>query len=229
MATAERSGWIRRFEAHLSRHASPRTHFALIAAITGAAGFLASAALLRLGLGAMWLRYSLAVAIAYLAFLALLGVWLALARSQFLRMDIIPEDPPPVPGAAGRESKKAEGPFSTVGRIAEALGEASDVFFIIFMVLAVVTLVVLGAALVIASAPALLAEVLLDGLLSAGLYRRMRGIESVHWLETVFRRTWPAFLGVFLAFLAAGLLIHSVDPQALSVVDFLKHLGRPRR
>lgn len=49
---------------------------------TGMAGFLLSFLLLRAGLSAMWLRYPLAVGLAYGVFLALLRVWLSYQESR---------------------------------------------------------------------------------------------------------------------------------------------------
>jgi hypothetical protein len=50
----------------------------LILAATGAAGFVASFAMLHLGVWRMWVRYPLAVLFAYAVFIALLRVWLFL-------------------------------------------------------------------------------------------------------------------------------------------------------
>jgi hypothetical protein len=54
----------------------------LILAATGAAGFVASFALLHLGVWRMWVRYPLAVLFAYAVFMALLRVWLFLHGRQ---------------------------------------------------------------------------------------------------------------------------------------------------
>jgi hypothetical protein len=50
----------------------------LILAATGAAGFVASFAMLHLGVWRMWIRYPLAVLFAYAVFIVLLRVWLFL-------------------------------------------------------------------------------------------------------------------------------------------------------
>lgn len=54
----------------------------LILAATGAAGFVASFAMLHLGVWRMWLRYPLAVLFAYAVFIVLLRVWLYLYGRQ---------------------------------------------------------------------------------------------------------------------------------------------------
>lgn len=56
---------------------------ALIVALTGAAGLLASFVLLRVGIDAMALRYPLALAAAYLVFLAMLWLWLRTQASDY--------------------------------------------------------------------------------------------------------------------------------------------------
>ena len=72
MATADRAALIRDLERRHIAPAFPRGQLTLIVAGAGIAGFLGSAALLRGGVEAMWLRYPLAVAAGYLAFLGLL-------------------------------------------------------------------------------------------------------------------------------------------------------------
>lgn len=68
----------------------PRVLMSLILAATGAAGFLVSFALLHAGVTRMWLRYPVAVLVAYGIFLLLLRVWLHLQRHSWT--DLIPDD-----------------------------------------------------------------------------------------------------------------------------------------
>lgn len=70
----------------------------LILAATGAAGFLASFLMLHLGVSRMWLRYGLAVLLAYAVFLLLLRIWVYLHSretkgnvSDYL-LDVVPTD-----------------------------------------------------------------------------------------------------------------------------------------
>jgi hypothetical protein len=69
---------VERVRQVLLRRGMPRVQMSLILAATGAAGFVASFAMLRLGLSLMWLRYALAVLLAYAVFLLLLRLWLLL-------------------------------------------------------------------------------------------------------------------------------------------------------
>jgi FtsH-binding integral membrane protein len=89
----EASGTSRRVERVrrlLLRHGMPRALMSLILAATGAAGFLVSFALLHLGVARMWLRYPIAVLVAYGLFLLLLRVWLHLQRHSWT--DLLPDD-----------------------------------------------------------------------------------------------------------------------------------------
>jgi hypothetical protein len=67
---------LRRLQRSLERNGFPRLQMLLIVVLTGAVGFVASFLLLKLGLTEMWIRYLLAFAVAYLAFLLLLWLWL---------------------------------------------------------------------------------------------------------------------------------------------------------
>ncbi|NTV97436.1 MAG: hypothetical protein HGA75_18835, partial [Thiobacillus sp.] len=71
-----RSRLVRRLRDRLERVGYPRLQMSLIVLVTGGAGFLASALLLRAGLDSLWLRYLCAFALAYPVFLALLWLWL---------------------------------------------------------------------------------------------------------------------------------------------------------
>ncbi len=61
---------------HLQQRGWPRLQMALIVALTGAAGFLASYLLRLAGIDAMLLRYPMAVLLAYGVFLLLVWIWI---------------------------------------------------------------------------------------------------------------------------------------------------------
>lgn len=72
---------------------SSRLQMMLIVALTGAVGFFASLALLHAGLASLWLRYPVAVAIAYIAFLAFLWCWLRIRADDLLDgLDLVSPD-----------------------------------------------------------------------------------------------------------------------------------------
>jgi hypothetical protein len=66
----------------LLRKSTPRIQVTLILTLTALAGFLTSFCLLHSGVHSMWLRYPLAILMAYGVFLVLLGVWLWLQPNR---------------------------------------------------------------------------------------------------------------------------------------------------
>lgn len=97
-----------------------------------------------------------------------------------------------------------------------------------FIVVAVV--VIAGALLavfyVVYIAPALLAEILVDGVLVAGLYRELKGVEQRHWLRAAVRKTLlPALIAATL-FSVGGYALQRAAPKARSVGEVLEHLTK---
>ena len=93
----DRSRLVEKVHADLERHGWPRLQLFLIVAMAGLAGFIVSYALLSAGVRSMAIRYPVASAAGYLAFLLLIGAWLASKRQG--SFDISPLDfvdvPPP--------------------------------------------------------------------------------------------------------------------------------------
>jgi hypothetical protein len=73
------------------------------------------------------------------------------------------------------------------------------------------------------SAPALFAELLVDGALSASLYHRLRGLETRHWLETAFRHTALPFALAAAIISASGWAMSVYAPEAHSLGDVIVH------
>jgi len=77
-------------------------------------------------------------------------------------------------------------------------------------------------------APVFLAEILVDALLLAGLYKRLKGVERRHWLRSCVRRTLlPALLATAL-FIAAGYLMGRIAPEAHSIGEFWLQINTGR-
>lgn len=219
---------------------------------TGLVGLLASFLLLHAGVGSLWSRYPLAVAIAYVAFLFLLWCWLRLRRDDLLDdLDIpisghLPEKPWKAgggqfggggasgsfgedPEAAQLPAEVSSGSPSETPSVPDAEGahDLEELAVVLFPVAALV-----GAAWavlwIVWVAPALLAELLLDTVLAAGLYRRLRGVKGDHWLRTAIRRTgWP-FLAVAILFALAGAAMQVYAPGAKSIGQVIQHNNRVR-
>ncbi len=93
------------------------------------------------------------------------------------------------------------------------------------IVLAIVALVggLVASFYIIYIAPALLAEILVDGALVAGLYRRVKHIDQRHWLRAAVRQTLlPAFL-VALCFTVAGYALQKAVPEANTLGQVWNH------
>jgi len=216
-------------EEFLSRHAFPRLTVAVLAALTGLAGFLASWCLLHLGLRTMGIRYALSVAIAYAVFLLLVRLWLRAARAAIERDGSAfgtpepEEELRPSPGTEGGQKT----PWSLGFYILDGLLDILDLKAL--LLLGVLFLGVAGlvaAIMVVLSAPVLLAEVLLGGFLSAGLYRRLRASPGEGWLGIAVRRTWKPFLLALIFFAAAGIVLQAIAPRAASIGAAFKEIFR---
>lgn len=82
---------------------------------------------------------------------------------------------------------------------------------------------------VVYAAPALLAEVALDGLLMTGLYKRLQKVERRHWLETAIRRTLLPVVIVTVLFGVAGYLLQRAAPEAHSIGGVWSHFNSEKR
>lgn len=235
----------------LERDSYPRLQMSLLVAITGGAGFLASYLLLRVGLTEIWLRYVVAIGIAYLVFLGLLWLWMRTRADDYLDIpDVLPHGSsssgPVRPvfegkggesgggGASGRfdlagDAGAGEFPEAAAKSLGEVVGHAAeaDEFAIPLIALAVLAAILaalfMSSVWIIYSAPLLFAELLVDGVLAVTLYRRLRRFDERHWLETAVRRTWGPFLAVASIAALAGWAMSLYAPEAKSLGDVLLH------
>jgi hypothetical protein len=235
----------------LLRQSTPRLQVSLLLLITGLAGFLTSFLLLHLGVIRMWVRYPVVILISYIVFLLLLRIWLWF-RGRSLDLDL---DPPASDlsfpdgitygegvgfgggdagggGAGGSwdESISRSGSVSSSGTSSSGgfdLGSDEGCLIVI----AIVALIggVVACFYVIYIAPALLAEILVDGVLVAGLYRRVRNIEQRHWLLAAVRRTLAPALLAAVFFAVAGWGLQKAVPEAHTIGQVWKHMTRNAR
>jgi hypothetical protein len=87
------------------------------------------------------------------------------------------------------------------------------------LVLPVVLVIALGVMIfsifsLISVAPDLLAELLLDGTLSAGLYRKLRHQPEQNWVKSALRHTIKPFLATTVLLTGSGWLIGLIAPEA---------------
>jgi len=86
-----------------------------------------------------------------------------------------------------------------------------------------------AAGYLVSAAPETLAELLLDGGLSAGLYRRLRTAASRNFLDTAVNRTGVPFLVVFFFFVVGGTLLQGLYPSCHMLGEVLRAVfaGKP--
>jgi hypothetical protein len=240
-----------RVRAWLQHERHPRLAVLLIVVLAGLAGLLASVVLRLAGLHDMWLRYPLAVLVAYGAFIGLFWVWL---RRERVDGDV-PDFSGLIPGQRGQASGDvigksgefggggASGDFSAsdivsasgesagqalpeaaaggsgeiLGAAGAAAGEGCGVVVLVGLVF-----VAIGAALwwMLSLAPVLATEVVIDALLAALLYRRLRRHNEPWLLRAIVRRTRVAFAVTAMAMSLAGAWMGYEQPRATTVGEF---------
>lgn len=236
-----RSQVVGRVQRRLERESCPRLQMTLIAALTGASGLLASFLLLHQGVESMALRYPLALALAYGMFLFLIWLWLRTNAEDYAELPDLPHMN--LPGDSGAELLRSGGggdfggggasasfdaPASGASDSASGLGDSvgsladADEAAIPLLAVALALGLALASFYVIYIAPALLAEVLVDGALSYALSRHLRGEDPSHWLATAVRRTALPFLAtaVFLAIMGAAMAAWT--PGSHSIGDVVR-------
>lgn len=231
---------VRRMRARLLREGYPRVQMFILVSLTGLAGFGASVAMLAAGIDTMALRYTLAMGVAYLAFLLLLWLWLRTSAADYLDPGYFGNaDGNGGAGDGAADFAGGGGSFDGGGASAhvEFGTQESSIDAIVDKPLAVVgeadestiplvvILLALGIALsslfVIWSAPVLFAEILVDALLATGLYRRLRMLEPRHWMLAALRRTVIPFVLTTLTVAGLGWGMQAHAPEARSLGEVL--------
>jgi hypothetical protein len=239
---------VQRVKERLVRESFPRVQMALLVALTGGFGLLASFTMLHLGMDSMAVRYPSALVCAYLFFLFLIWLWLRTNSEDYLDApditDLIPRPRAPecLPDfksggggdfGGGGASGTFDGPVSSVEEAAssplrsvgETVGSAADADELAIPLVAIALAIGIALAFlyVVYIAPILFAEVLVDGALSYVLFRHLRGHDPQHWLSSTIRRTVVPFAAtaVFLAAVGAAMAVYA--PGAKSVGQVMKH------
>jgi len=236
---------IQRLRSNLERNSFPRLQMLLLVTVTGASGFFASYIFLHAGLLERWLRYLASFAVAYLMFLFLLWLWLRTKAEDYADFPDISGSTSSGSGDTGAAYGGHGGDFGGGGTtaafdvpsaniadvsdggtsIGDALGSVADAdeFAIPLLVLVLAGALICSSIFMVYSAPALFAELLVDGVLSASLYRKLRGLETRHWFETALRRTlWPFVLtAVMVSATGWGMALYA--PEAHSIADVVVH------
>jgi hypothetical protein len=247
---------VARLAAELEHRIAPRFQLLVVMVLAGAAAFLTSVLLLWApgeAYKGMGLRYATAAVCGYLAFVALIRVWIALHRpaadtdpglelpDPFDVIDIAQSiDRPPSPTPAFGGGRSGGGGASTDWSSASAQSSSPsrgswgidlDLDGVVWLAIAAgcaaAGLVSIG--YVIYMAPVLLAEVALDAAIISVLYRRLRRDEQGYWLTTVLSNTWiPALVLVVFAFIA-GYALQQIAPDARSIGGVLQSFSAAAR
>ena len=246
-----RSLAVLNYKRQLERNSFPRLQMGLIIAVTGGVGLLVSFLLLQSGMDSMAKRYPFALAVAYLAFLLLLWVWLRAKEDDFTDSPDLYNAMPnlsgsghSVPfqcggggdfgggGASGSFDGSASQSFAGVNdgagsSIRESLGSVGDADELAIPILAIVFAAGMAVAslYVVYLAPTLFAELLVDGVLSYTLYRHLHKVETHFWLSTAFKRTVFPFLltAVFLSIVGAAMAHYA--PGAKTIGEVVHYSG----
>lgn len=197
----------------LVRRGLPRLEMGLIVGLTGLAAFATSVAVLRAGVSSMTLRYPIAVLGGYVAFLTLLRLWIWLKRNKDDDADFDID-------TGGSDSEKESDAGGDVdlnaGDVSSAdasgLDIAGDELVFVIVLIAAVAGMALAVAFVIYQAPILLAELLVDGAVMAGLYRRVGMWAESVWLESAVKRTWKPLLAILLIAMIVGFCLSALGP-----------------
>jgi hypothetical protein len=233
----ERERRIEVIKRRLLQDSMPRLQMSLILLLTGLAGFLASFSLLHLNVSRMWIRYPIAILIAYGVFLLLLRLWLWI-YGRDMEVDLDPDLAEVVLELPSGGYAPSEVSHSNVGADighTHAGGSSSwwsgidfdlDVEDGWFLIIAVIVLIgaLIASLYIIYIAPLLLAEILIDGVLLVGLYKKVKHIDQQHWLRAAVRRTIIPVLLIAMFFSIAGFAMQRVVPEAHSIGGFWKNI-----
>ncbi|HEU4561766.1 MAG TPA: hypothetical protein VFS20_28335, partial [Longimicrobium sp.] len=146
-----------------------------------------------------------------------------------------PAAPAPIPAAApmgssagalrmqgltgGAASSRGSGSGFKLGLPSLDLDDDSGVLIALILLVVAAVALVMAAGYIVIIAPALLAELVVDGIVVAGLYRRVREIDDARWLRTAVRKTWIPALVVALLLGGVGYGVQRALPEARSVGD----------
>lgn len=103
-----------------------------------------------------------------------------------------------------------------------------DEAVVVILILAALAAALVAAFWIIYQAPTILADVALNGALSAGLYKRLKKVEEgENWVFSAFKRTALPFAVVGVLFAVAGHYMQAYAPEARSVGGVWQHyVGR---
>jgi hypothetical protein len=131
-----------------------------------------------------------------------------------------------LPDAATTPVEAAD-PIDGATSLADSAGALADLdegalWLAPFLFAAALIAGLVGAMLVIAGAPALLGEVLLDAGIAGLIYRRIYKYPTQHWLHGVVLRTWKPMLTITVVLVAIAAIAQQLRLAADSIGDFFR-------
>lgn len=210
----------------------PRLIMSGVLGLAGGIGFLSSVAMLHAGLEKMWIRYPLAVLVGWGAFLGLVRLWVALEGRLFVPDDEIEKlcgeghDPGEGPGQAETTGELWTRWFEIVTHPGAPDAEGCLVWIALWIGGSLLLIAVAGIYVVLAGAPMLIAEVFLDAILVAALYKRMAQLDRRWWLTGAVERTIFPVFWTMVTLAIAGAVMQQIAPEARSIGGFVRHITR---
>ena len=217
---------LRGLRAYLSRERMPRLVMSFALILTAGAGFFCSRLLVRAGLEVMAVRYLISTLVAWGILIVLIRLWIEIERRKF-------NSPADLAQIAEHQGHEHENPsWEHAGNAAvRALDAASSsvdeplgclIGLLIAAVLFLFVGVLCGFFMLIASAPALLAEAFLDAVVAGFLARGLRTHDAQWWAVGIIRRTWRVAIPLALLLAAAGLALQIWNPAIHTLGDLFR-------
>ena len=223
-------------EEYFNKRSRPKITLGFLLILTGLIGFLISFTLLHLGLDHMYIRYPVAVLGAYVAFLAMIRIWVEVERSKF------DPDAPELKNALA-DTDISVYPTTLLPRTSPQRSDhgswlewldfsAVDVFdfeagclgaILVAALIGLITFLIVT----IVDAPALLSEVFLDAFLVSALYRRLRIASKEHWLGTAIRKTWITAVCIAAVLAFVGWFLQRLAPETRSIGPAIQRICYP--
>ncbi|MGV3533612.1 MAG: hypothetical protein ACO1QR_14690 [Chthoniobacteraceae bacterium] len=185
--------------------------------------------LLRAGVEQMWMRYPLALFVAWGGFLGLVRLWVEVERRYFHADEDIAallqgHDPKDTMDRLKESDWSVFDWLDFNSRIASPDDEGGCLFSILLFILGLLVLLFAWAIVtVIAGAPILIAEVFLDAFLVSALYRRMKPLDERWWITSAVQHTLMPVLATAVVLAACGYLLGATAPGARSIGEVVEH------
>lgn len=235
-----------RIDAWLQKRFALRVHMALMLAATLMVGIIATRLLFDLHIAQMWLRYMLAVVLAYGGFLALMRGWLFYIGIGLRRRggggsldfsDAVSF------GGGGSDFSAGGGSFGGGGAsgswgtaepstssVGDGVGKLFDVDlddgWVFILLIAVVLGILFAGIYLIWAAPAIFGETAFHAALTAALVRKTKQMHEPGWVGSVMKSTAIPF-GIVLALtIALGIVAQKHCPTATRLRDALHCVRR---